>query len=143
MLRLMNHMLGALPVIQLFGASLLSGVVGTVILTGFFSTIMSLELLAFLIPAVVAVNAAISGYMLVDRAGEEIRHPHGMSAAVGIGVAVLSFIAINTICLKMGGFVLMSDMQALVGGGMAVVGAWSAGILAVKYRQMQAEAVSH
>ena len=142
MIKMMVHMLGALPALQVVGASLLSGVVGTMILTGFFITIMSVELLAMLLPVVVAFNAAISGYMLIDRGGEAIHRPHVISATVGIGVAMVSFIAINSICFHMGGFVLMSGTQALVAGGMAVVGAWCAGVLAVKYHQLQEQAAA-
>jgi hypothetical protein len=140
MKKLFVHILCELPVIQIFGWSLLSGVIGILILAGFFSTIMSLELLSMLLPVVVAANASISGYMLIDRAGDELVHTHIVTVAVGIGVALLSFIAVNAICIQIGGFILMSANQALIAIGLAVLGAWSAGILAIKYRQLKEQA---
>ena len=73
-----------LPAIQAFGWSVLSGIIGTLILAGFFASIMSLELLSMLLPVMVGVNASISGYMLIERAEDEIKRKNSMSAAVGL-----------------------------------------------------------
>jgi hypothetical protein len=40
----------------------------------------------------------------------------------------------------MGGFILMSGLQALVTSGICAIGAWSAGALAVKYRKLKEQA---
>ena len=63
----------ALPAIESFGWSMLAGTVGTLILAGFFSGIMSLETLSILLPIIVGANAAISGYMLIERTEDEIK----------------------------------------------------------------------
>ena len=129
----------ALPTIQSFGWSILSGIIGTLILSGFFSGIMSLETLSMLLPLIVGVNAAISGYMLIERAEDEIKRKKTMSAAVGIMVALLSFVSVNTLCFQMGGFFLMSGFQALVATIIGIIGGWSGGVLAVKYRALKAQ----
>jgi hypothetical protein len=134
------YIICTLPAIQAFTWSVLSGLIGTLILAGFFYTIMSLELLSFLLPLIAGINASISGYMLIERAENEFRHTNLVSLAAGVVVALFSFIAINGFCYKMGGFILMSGLQALVTSGICAIGAWSAGALAVKYRKLKEQA---
>ena len=131
------HIVCELPTIQSFGWSMLSGIIGTLILSGFFSGIMSLETLSMLLPLIVGVNAAISGYMLIERAEDEIKRKKTMSAAVGMMVAFLSFVSVNTLCFQMGGFFLMSGSQALVATIIGTAGGWSGGVLSVKYRELK------
>ena len=127
----------ALPAIQAFGWSTLSGVFGTWILAGFFSTIMSLELLSMLLAPVVGINASISGYMLFEKNGQDLVHPTATATAVGVLVAILSFIGVNLFCYQTGGFILMSGLQALIATVIAAFGGWSGGVLAIKYRKLK------
>jgi hypothetical protein len=129
----------ALPAIQNYAWSVLSGVIGTLILAGFFSMIMSLELLSVLLPMIVAVNASISGYMLVDRAEVDMTRKHSTAVAVGMAVAVLSFVSINAFCLRTGGFFLMSTAEALIAVALAGIGACAGSVLAVKYKALKAQ----
>ena len=127
----------ALPAIQAFGWSTLSGVFGTWILAGFFSAIMSLELLSMLLPPVVGINASISGYMLIEKYGQDFVQTTAMATAVGVLVGILSFIGVNLFCYQTGGFLLLSGYQALITIGIAAVGGWSGGVLAAKYRKLK------
>ncbi|MDX2451966.1 hypothetical protein [Desulfosarcina sp.] len=127
----------ALPAIQSFGWSMLAGTIGTLILAGFFSGIMSLETLSILLPIIVGANAAISGYMLIERTDDEIKRKKTMAAAVGTMVALGSFISVNALCMQLGGFFLMSASQGLVATVTGIVGGWSGGVLAVKYKELQ------
>ena len=140
MKRAFVYIICTLPAIQAFAWSTLSGLIGTLILAGFFSTIMSLELLSLLLPLIMGINASISGYMLIERAENEIRRTRLSSLAAGVLVAVLSFIAVNGFCYKTGGFILVSGLQALVAIGICAIGAWSGGVLAVKYRKLKEQA---
>lgn len=140
MKKLFVHFVCALPAIQAFGWSLLSGIVGTLILAGFFSTIMSLELLSHLLPWVAGMNAAISGYMLIERNKNDVLHPKMLSAAVGMAVAVASVVAINWFCFQTGNFFLMSDLQGVAAALIGCLGGWSGGILAAKYLKIKQEA---
>ena len=133
------HIVCELPTIQSFGWSVLSGIIGTLILAGFFSGIMSLKTLSMLLPLIVGVNAAISGYMLIERAEDDIKRKKTMSAAVGMMVALLSFVSVNALCFQMGGFFLMSGFQALVATIIGIIGGWSGGILAIKYRALNSQ----
>ena len=134
------HIVCALPAIQAFGWSMLSGIIGTLILAGFFSSIMSLETLSMLLPLIVGINAAISGYMLIERAEDEIKRKKTSSAAVGMMVALGSFVSVNALCFQLGGFFLMSGSQALVAIIIGVICGGSGGLLAVKYKALQAQA---
>jgi hypothetical protein len=132
----------SLPTIQLFGWSILCGVMGTLILAGFFSGMMSLETLSLLLPLIVGGNAAISGYMLIERSEDEITWKKTMAAVVGMAVAMLSCVSINTLCFKAGIFFLMSGYQALAATAVGILGGLSGGVLAVKYRELKAQASS-
>jgi len=140
MKRAFVYIICTLPAIQAFAWSALSGLIGTLILAGFFSIIMSLELLSLLLPLIMGINASISGYMLIERAENEIRRTNLASLAAGVLVAVFSFIAVNGFCYKIGGFILISGLQAVVAIGICSVGAWSGGVLAVKYRKLKEQA---
>ncbi len=128
----------ALPAIQHVTWSVLSGVIGILILAGFFSMIMSLELLSMLLPMVVAVNASISGYMLVDRAEADVPCQQSMTVTVGLAVAALSFVSINLLCMRIGGFFLMSFAQALIAVVLGGIGACAGSALAIKYKAIKA-----
>lgn len=127
----------ALPALQAFGWSTLSGIIGTLILAGFLASIMSLELLSMLLPFIIGANASISGYMLIERTEDEIERKNTMAAAVGLLVALLSFIAVNAICFKIGEFFLMSGFQAMAATIIGIIGGWSGGVLAEKYRKLK------
>ncbi len=130
----------ALPTLEAFGWSLLSGVVGTSILAGFLSTITSLALLSNLLPPIAGFNAAISGYMLIDRNGDELSHLKILSATVGATVALVSVTCINWFCFSIGSFFLLSDLQGVISVVMGVIGGWAGGMLAIKYKQIKNEA---
>lgn len=129
----------ALPAIESFGWSMLAGTVGTLILAGFFSGIMSLETLSILLPIIVGANAAISGYMLIERTEDEIKRKKTMAAAVGTMVALVSFVSVNILCFKMGDFFLMSVFQGVVATATGIIGGWSGGILAIKYKELKVQ----
>jgi hypothetical protein len=132
----------SLPTIQVTGWSILCGVMGTLILAGFFSGIMSLETLSSLIPLIVGGNAAISGYMLIERTEDEITRKKTMAAAVGMAVAIFSCVSINALCFKIGIFFLMPGYQSLAATAIGILGGLSGGVLAVKYRELKEQASS-
>ena len=137
--RIMVNILCRLTFIQTGSWSLLTGIVGTLILAGFLSTIMSLELLSLLLPVMAGINASISGYMLIERVEDDIKHPLIMAAVVGMLVALLSHVAINALCYRFGGFFLVSDVQTLVAATIGMVGGCAGGSLSAKYKLLKAQ----
>lgn len=142
MVKTFVHIMCALPAINAFSWSVLSAVIGTLILAGFFSLIMTLETLSGCLPMIVGANAAISGYMLIERAENEIKYAKTAAATAGVMVAILSVISVNTLCYQIGHFVLLSSMQAIVAVVIAVAGGWSGGVLAIKYQALKAQIAS-
>lgn len=126
-----------LPMLQSIGWSVLSGLMGILILTGFFVGIMSLETLSSLLPLVVGFNAAISGYMLIERGAGSITHKKTMSAVVGTMIAVLSVVSVNGLAFRMGGFYLISAFQGLAALSIGMSGGWAGGLLAIKYQRLK------
>jgi len=128
-----------LPTLQAFCWSVLSGVLGTLILSGFLFSIMRMQTLSILLPLVVGFNAAISGYMLVERYGEPINHKKTWGAIAGALVAVLTVTSVNMLAIRMVGLFLLSGTQCLAALLIGTGSGWSGGALAVKYRQLKAE----
>jgi hypothetical protein len=129
----------AMPAIEAFGWSMLTGIIGTLILSGFLAGIMSLETLSILLPVIVGVNASISGYMLVDRSEDEIKRKKTAAAAVGTLVGVLSVVSVNALCFRIGGFYLMSGIQGLLATLTGIIGGWAGGTLAIKYTELKTQ----
>jgi hypothetical protein len=77
--------------------------------------------------------------MLIERAGDEIERRNRIAAIVGLLVAVLSALSINVLCLQVGGFYLLSVYQTLTAAILGILGGWSGGVLAAKYRQLREE----
>lgn len=125
-----------LPTIKAIGWSVLTGLTGTLIMAGFFYNIMSLVTLSYMLPLVVGFNAAISGYMLIERDAETIHHKRSMSVAVGTVIGMLSVVALNALALRMGGFYLLSAFQSLATLFIGMLGGWSGGLLAIAYKRL-------
>ena len=128
-----------LPSLQAFCWSVLSGVLGTLILSGFFFGIMRMQTLSILLPLVVGFNSAISGYMLVERYGEPLNHKKTCSTIAGALVAILAVCSVNALAFRMVGLFLLSGTQSLAALLIGAGSGWSGGALAVKYRQLKAE----
>ena len=123
--------------------SLLSGIVGTLILTGFFSGIMSLDLLVFLFPIIVSFNAALSGFMLIQRNSDLFNRKKTMAAIVGMTVAIVSLIAVNILSVQVWGFYPASEFLGLISALFGTIAGWLGGTLAVKHKMLTEGMVAH
>jgi hypothetical protein len=130
-----------LPTIQSFLWSLLTGIIGSLILTVFLHSIMSPELLSLIIPLIVGFNAATSGFMLIERTAGEIKREKTSAAIAGMMVALLSLLAVNTLSLKVDGFPLVPDSLAIGATFIGTLAGWSGGILAIKHRALKERAI--
>lgn len=134
--KLFVHLQCELPTLQSFFWSMLAGIVGTLILTGFFSGIMSLELLTMLYSMIVGFNAAIAGFMLIERTSGQIKRKKTMAAVIGTMVAMLSLLSINTLSFQMGGFLLVSGPLAITATLIGGIAGWAGGTIAVKHKEL-------
>jgi len=72
------------PFLGKFSYCILTGVLGTLVLAMFISVFMELYRVVRLMPWIIAFNAAITGYSLMDKTGDALQHKHMASIAAGI-----------------------------------------------------------
>lgn len=130
-----------LPTIQTFLWSMLSGVIGTLILAGFFSSIMSLEFLSALLPLIAGFNAAISGFMLIERTAGQIKKEKTAASAVGALAAIVSCLSINALCIHLNVLFLIYGGLGMTVTITGAIAAWFGGLLAVKHRELKEKTV--
>jgi hypothetical protein len=126
-----------LPTMQSLLWGMLCGIVGTLLLTGFLSSILSLELLTVLFPAIAGFNAAISGFMVIERTVHQIKRKKRVAFAAGIAVALFSVIAINLLSFQLFGFLLVSDTLAVITIIIGAIFGWCGGILSIKQKALK------
>ncbi len=129
-----------LPLIQAFAWSVLTGVVGALILAGFLSTLIYPTTLSILMPLIAGINAAFSGYMLIERNGPQIVSKRRLATAVGLVVALLCVVAANMISLRLADFYLLSIAHGMAAAGTGILGGWAGGTLADKYLKLKEQA---
>jgi len=113
--------------------SILAGVFGTLLVVLFFSGFMPLGITIKFIPWVVGFNAAVTGYTLMDRTRDKIRHKRAAAGGSGVLVALLTGIILNGLSRYVMGvyLILWPDMTVLMLIG-AVLG-WAGAALAIRY----------
>jgi hypothetical protein len=129
-----------LSTIQTFLWSVASGVIGTLILVGFFSSLMRLDTMAMLVPLVVGMNASFSGFMLIERNGPEIKYHRSLAAATGLVIGIIGYGVINAACLQLAGYTLLTTGQGAAAAALGVVGGWFGGMIADKHRKLKEQA---
>lgn len=82
--------------------AVLSGVIGTIVLTAFLVGIMGVYQVLKYLPWIIAFNTAMTGFSLIDKTRDLIKRKH--LAAVGAGIA--------NVLISLGGLTLLSNYFA-------------------------------
>ncbi len=94
--------------------SLGSGIGGTVVLTLFAGTFLTIEKAVFIIPLFLAFNGAMIGFQMVSDLGHQIRGKFIFPFIMGTGQGAAVFALANVIVPMVGGFLLLSAVDLLV-----------------------------
>jgi hypothetical protein len=112
-----------------FVYAVITGVCGTLILVVFLNAILNVFQISKFVPFIVAFNTAMTGYSLIDKCRERIRHKHAWALSAGLLTAVITvgflmtfsfyFLGENLLGLKMSLFLIIigavcSDLGALL-----------------------------
>ena len=73
-----------------FAYAVFTGVCGTLILVVFLNAILNVFQMIKFIPFIVAFNTAMTGYSLIDKCRERIRHKHAWALSAGLSTAVIT-----------------------------------------------------
>jgi hypothetical protein len=118
-------------------SSILTGLFGSMLIVLFLTGLMPLGETVKYLPWILAFNASVAGYTLLDRTRDRLLYKKAAGVGVGFSVAALACTLLNILTLKMVGVGLMGraeigvfvSIAALFGG----FGAW----LAVRYTSIK------
>ncbi len=113
--------------------SIIVGVLGSLLLVVFFTTLMSYGMIEKLLPWVIGFNAALTGYNLIKRTNNRINYKRISAVVSGILMVIITVVLINIIFFKlMGGYLIyINELIFLIAIGAVFSGLGA--ILAVKY----------
>ena len=112
-----------------FAYAVFTGVCGTLILVVFLNAILNVFQMSKFVPFIVAFNTAMTGYSLIDKCRERIRHKHAWALSAGLLTAIITvgllmtfsfyFLGENLLGLKLSSFLIIigavcSDLGALL-----------------------------
>ena len=113
--------------------SILVGAVGTVILVAFFNMVVTpVDSIKFL-PVIIAFNAALTGYMVLEKTRSFFQHKWLVAVISGLAVTLLSFFALNTLFLHIAGLLLINWTQLLIMLAIGIGASWFGGVLAINH----------
>jgi cytochrome bd-type quinol oxidase subunit 2 len=83
------------------------GIVGTILLVGFLSTLLHLFTVVKLIPYLVGLNGLIIGFYLLEKTKDELRHKHVALLVISMIFVSVIFVVLNIFFLyEVGEYVL-------------------------------------
>jgi hypothetical protein len=87
--------------------SIIVGVLGSLLLVVFFTTLMSYGTIVKLLPWVIGFNAALTGYNLIKRTNNRITYKRISAVGSGILMVIITVVLINIIFFNlMGGYLI-------------------------------------
>lgn len=112
------------------------GIVGSLVLVGFFTSLMSLDSIEKLLPYIIGFNAALTGYNLIKKTDNSLKFKRIYAISSGVLMVILTAVILNLVMLHlMGGYAIyLTDtiFLIIIGGVSSGLGA----ILAIKYFNM-------
>ena len=112
--------------------SIIVGVLGSLLLVVFFTTLMSYGTIEKLLPWVIGFNAALTGYNLIKRTNNRINYKRISAVGSGILMVIITVVLINIIFFNlMGGYLIyINELIFLIAIGAIFSGLGA--ILAIK-----------
>ncbi len=117
--------------------SILIGVVGTTLIVMFLTTLLTLSRALGLIPWIIGFNTAMTGFSLVDKTRDALKHRIPVSVGAGILNVIMTLAVLTGLSFYFAGIALfdLSDLVLLsaIGGLCGGFGGW----LAIKYFRLK------
>jgi uncharacterized membrane protein len=116
--------------------SIIIGVIGSLVLVGFFSCLMSIDTIEKLLPYIIGFNAALTGYNLIKNTDNSLKLKRTYAISSGVVMVVTTAVILNLVMLHLLGSYLIYFTDAI---SLIIIGGVSSGlgaILAIKYLNM-------
>ena len=113
--------------------SIIVGVLGSLLLVVFFTTLMSYSTIEKLLPWVIGFNAALTGFNLINKTKNSLQYKRISAVSSGIMMVIITVVLINIIFFNlMGGYLIyIKDLIFLIAIGAVFSGLGA--ILAIKH----------
>ena len=112
------------------------GIIGSLVLVGFFTSLMSLDTIQKLLPYIIGFNAALTGYNLIKKRDNSLKFERIYAISSGVLMVIITAVILDMVVYHlMGGYLIyLTDtiFLIIIGGVSSGLGA----ILAIKYLNM-------
>jgi hypothetical protein len=104
--------------------SIIVGILGSLLLVIFFTTLMSYGTIQKLLPWVIGFNAALTGYNLINRTNNRLKYERISAVGSGILMLIITVVLINIVFFNLMGFypIYMNELFFLITIGAALSG---------------------
>ena len=116
-----------------FAYSIFAGVFGTILIFLFLNTFLHVFEAVRFIPWVIALNTAITGYFLIDKTKDLLRHKHLSSVSAGIVNVIITYALLTLLFFYLVGESLFNIWDLLVFLIIGIVCSELGALLAIKY----------
>ncbi len=110
-----------------------TGVFGAIILALFFSTIITVDRVVFVMPLFIAFNGAMTGYRLVEQHKIRINNITAVSMLTGAGVGAVTFFVIFPAVYYAGNPFLLSLFDLFIYMAVSGITGYLGAMLAIRY----------
>jgi hypothetical protein len=113
--------------------SVLVGAVGNMILVAFLGIMVRTATIGNLLPVIIGFNAALTGYMVLEKTRNGFIHKRVVSMGSGIAMVLVTAMLLNIPFFHGSGFYLIFAEDLMILLLVGTVTSWLGGMLAVKY----------
>jgi len=113
--------------------SVVVGTVGTVILVAFFNMVMLPAIGLKFVPLIIAFNAALTGYMVLEKTRESFQRKWSVAIITGTVMTLLAFIVLNAFFMQTTDLYLLGLHQLAIMLAMGIGASWFGAVLAINY----------
>jgi hypothetical protein len=106
---------------------------GCLVLVVFLSGVFRLGGLGGVIPWIMAFNAAMTGYSLIEKTRDQLQRKHLGAVCAGAATGIVSFLALNLLFIHWIGFFFLDFLDLLIFLGVGMAFSEMGALLAIKY----------
>ncbi len=126
-----------LYLLRKFTYSILAGVIGTILIFLFLNTFLHVFEAVRFIPWIIAFNTAITGYSLLDKTRDQLKHKHISSMSAGILNVIITYAVFTSLFIYLVGESLFSPWDLVLFLVIGIVCSELGALLAIRYFKLK------
>ena len=120
-----------------FTYSIFAGVMGTILISLFLNTFLHVFEAVRFIPWIMAFTTAITGYSLLDKTRDQLKHKHISSISAGIINVIITYVVLTFLFVYMEGEFLFGLWDLIIFLIVGIVCSELGALLAIKYFKLK------